>query len=118
MRTHHNPDEQVARLSGWTRGFALTGEAKHHAIIDTGRDLDFDLVRNEFQSAAAAVLARRFDQKATTGAARARRDRNEMHRFFRSRLLFLAAALAFRAGHRRGARLRAAACAGLAPVGA
>jgi hypothetical protein len=41
-----------------------------------------------------------------------------MHRFLGARLLFLAAALAFRAGHRRRAWLSAAACAGLAPVGA
>jgi hypothetical protein len=116
MRKHDEPNEQVAGLGGRCGRFALAGEAKHHAVVDTRRDLNFDLVRGEFQSAAMANEARRFDPHAAPCAARARRDRHEAHRFVGAGLLLLAASPAFGAAYRRAARLSAAARAGLAPV--
>jgi hypothetical protein len=58
MRTHSNPDEQVAGLGRRTSRFTLTREAEDHAVVDSGRNLNVYLVRDEFQAAASTGRAR------------------------------------------------------------
>src|SRR5579885_1998138 len=62
MRAHVRSDQQIAGRPAAGAWLALAGQADHHAVIHTGRDLRLNRTRNKLVSLTRARGTRRFDE--------------------------------------------------------
>src|SRR6202008_1692208 len=67
----HDAVEVAARRAG-IAGVAFAGDAQLHALLDAGRDLELELLRERLLARAAALRARILQRRSLTLAARAR----------------------------------------------
>src|SRR5262245_1632162 len=114
MRLDVERDIQIAGWPATRPGVALPADPNLLAVVDAGRNLDRDTTRLARATLAAALAAGDGDHRALAAALVAGRDGDHVEK--RRALANFAYAVAFRAAHRIGARLRAVAAAGRADL--